>query len=86
MDDGALRNDGESYRLHTENYSSSDIKLWQECLWKNFGLRANPQAHGNGHLLSIGASDGQAKKFSALIEPYIVEQVPSMKYKLYNYN
>ena len=83
MDDGSLRSDGQSYRLHTESCCPLEIELWQQCLWKNFSLRATPQKHGTGQLLSFPVRGEEGKKFETLVKEYIVKQVPSMKSKLY---
>lgn len=90
LDDGALRTDCKAFRLHTNSYSLELVLLLKRTLLLNFGITchverqdASKSTDDREFLLAIGASDGQAERFSAKIRPLVASMVPSMLYKFF---
>lgn len=83
MDDGYLNKEGNLFRvvLCTENYTFGDISLAQKVIYEktgvSFSLQLRKLKDSYGHRLV--ASKDHAKRFLALVEPYIL---PSFRYKL----
>nr|YP_002601070.1 putative site-specific DNA endonuclease [Monomastix sp. OKE-1]ACK36929.1 putative site-specific DNA endonuclease [Monomastix sp. OKE-1] len=79
MDDGGTEVSG--YRLHTENFLLSDVKILQQALGSVFNLQANVRRDnrttGTLYYLSIPANSKQ--RFQEIVAPYMV---PTMMYKL----
>ena len=77
MDDGYKRNDCAAIRLNTDAFSYVEQQLLIKCLRQNFKIKS--QIHRKGKWYNIYIPKGEANKFCALVEPYIL---PSFRYKL----
>ena len=77
MDDGYKRNDCAAIRLNTDAFTYDEQQMLIECLRENFKI--NSQIHKKGKWYNIYIPKGEAKKFSFLVDPYIL---PSFKHKL----
>lgn len=77
MDDGYKRNDCNALRISTDSFFESGQLLLQKCLEKNFSIRT--RVHRKGKYLNLYIPSGEAKRFCALVAPYII---PSLEYKI----
>jgi hypothetical protein len=77
MDDGYKRNDCAAIRLSTDAFSYDEQLILIQCLEINFKIKS--QIHKKGKWYNIYIPKGEANKFCALVEPYIL---PSFRHKL----
>ncbi len=77
MDDGYKRNDCAAIRLNTDAFTYEEQKMLIKCLRENFEISS--RIHKKGKWYNIYIPKGEAKEFSALVEPYIL---PSFRHKL----
>jgi hypothetical protein len=77
MDDGYKRNDCAAIRLNSDAFSYEAQQLLVKCLRENFMIKS--QIHRKGKWYNIYIPKGEASKFSALVEPYIL---PSFRHKI----
>jgi hypothetical protein len=79
MDDGGTEESG--YRLHTENFLLSDVKILQKALGTVFNLQANirKDMKPNGTLYYLYIPAESRTRFQEIVVPYII---PTMMYKL----
>jgi hypothetical protein len=80
MDDGSKSESG--YRLHTENFTFSDIKKLQEALGKVFHLEVAIHADNRptGKLYVLYIPSKNVVLFNSIVSPYMLD---CMKYKLH---
>ncbi len=81
MDDGNGYLKNNAYRLSTYAFGLEGNLLLQQCLSKNFNLKANLVRDSKGFQLYIPILEGNARRFKNLIEQYII---PCMRYKIEN--
>jgi len=77
MDDGYKRNDCAAIRLNTDAFNYDEQNILIQCLQKNFKIKSH--LHKKGKWFNIYIPQGEAKKFSRLVKPYIL---PSFRHKL----
>jgi len=77
MDDGYKRNDCAAIRLNTDAFSYDEQQMLIKCLRENFKIKS--RIHKKGKWYNIYIPKGEANKFCALVEPYIL---PSFRHKV----
>ena len=79
MDDGTIDKRQGSILFETQAFYEKEIYSLISCLNCNFNLKATIHKSGKGRGLRIYLPVKQAKEFSKIVEPYVIEQ---MRYKL----
>lgn len=80
LDDGAKRTDCNALRIHTNCYRKGEQEVLINMLQKNFGIIAKlHKVHNEEYVIYIPSEE--SKRFCEIIEP-IVDEIPSMRYKL----
>jgi hypothetical protein len=83
LDDGSLKTDCKAFKLHTNNFTFSEVLVLKETLKLNFDLESKPHKQKDSFILYIGSRDLMAKKFSNLVRPLVESEIPSMLYKFF---
>lgn len=86
LDDGTLRRDSGACRLATQCFNLEEHQILQECLQRNFGIRSQVETWNykgsKKHGLLIPSRNKQSKEFLDLFHDIVVQEIPSMKYKV----
>ncbi len=79
-DDGSRKSlKHKTYILHTLAFSKRDLKLLQDALEQNFGIKS--RIHKNRTSFRIYIPSSSALRFTNLVEPYL-KHIKSMQHKL----
>jgi len=82
LDDGTLRKDSGACRLATQCFTGYEHIILQECLVNNFGVKTKIERWSTGFELTIPTRGGHAQNFISLFEDVVLEEIPSMSYKI----
>ena len=93
LDDGALRVDCHSFRIHTEAFTLEMVELLQNALAVNFGINCGINIHRNrgsklslsnrGFILTVPSKNGEAERWNELLKPLVAKEIPTMLYKFF---
>lgn len=85
LDDGSFKSERhKTFIIHTHGYKKEELKIIQKAL-KKYQIKTNLhiQRRKNGTYWRIYILSESAPRFREIVEP-IIDQIPSMKYKLGN--
>ena len=82
LDDGTLRKDSGSCRLATQSFTAEEHTILQECLLNNFDVKARIEKWNDLYGLMIPTRGGHSKHFLSLFSHTVLEEIPSMSYKV----
>lgn len=86
LDDGTLRLDGGACRLATQGFTLEEHVILQDCLQNNFNVTSVIEKWSkNKSGLYIPSRGGHAANFVNLFGKTVVEEIPSMRYKVKRY-
>jgi LAGLIDADG DNA endonuclease family len=83
LDDGSLKTDCRAFRLHTNNFTLSEVEILKARRELNFNLKSKLHKQSNYFILYVGSRHSEAKKFSNIIRPLVESEIPSMLYKFF---
>lgn len=85
LDDGTLRRDCYSCRFGTQCFNEEEHLILKNCLWENFHIGSVIQHHkkkAGQYTLSLPARGRHCHNFLSLFKDIVIEEIPSMKYKV----
>lgn len=83
LDDGTLRLDGGACRLATQSFTFQEHEILQDCLKQNFNVTSVIEKWSkNKSGLYVPSRGGHSARFLNLFSKTVVEEIPSMSYKV----
>ena len=85
LDDGSFKSQKHrTFIIHSHGYTKNELKIVQKCFAKlGIKTRLHKQTREKGVFWRIYVLSESAEKFAEMVKP-IINQIPSMKYKLGN--
>jgi hypothetical protein len=86
LDDGTLRADGGACRLATQSFTLAEHEILQEALQKNFNIKTVIEGWSDkAPSLYVPSRGGHAANFVHLFSDTVLNEIPSMTYKIKRY-